>query len=253
MNENLNKNTPQTSNGTDDFCPVGAVVSLPSPDFDLFGEVPVRTISFNESEIIHNILRLHVPGQQIDLDPTYSIGNFYKGLRVKPKYKYDINPQCEGVLQSDCRQLPFGAEEINSIMFDPPFLCGIPTSEETMGIMKKRFSTFKNIPELWKFYSEALQEFYRVLAPNGVIIFKCQDTIDSSKQYLSHVYIINEAERVGFYCKDLFVYCVRNRIIDKPEQQHARKFHSYYLVFKKVKIKIDHARRYNGVAIVRQN
>lgn len=218
-------------------------VSLPPPDFDLFGEVPVRSVSFNETEIINNILRLHVPGQQIDLDPTFSIGNFYKGLRVKPKFKFDINPQIEGVLQSDCRQLPFGAEEINSIMFDPPFLCGIPTSEETMGIMKKRFSTFKNIPELWKFYSEALQEFYRVLAPNGVLIFKCQDTIDSSKQYLSHVYIINEAERIGFYCKDLFVYCVRNRIIDKPEQQHARKFHSYYLVFKKVKIKIDHARR----------
>jgi hypothetical protein len=221
-----------------------AFVSLQPPDkVDLFGPVPIRSISFDETEIIEDILRLHIESGQIDLDPTYSTGNFYKKLRIKPKHKYDICPQVEGVLQSDCRKLPFGADELDSIMFDPPFVVGSHNEGFKTGIIKDRFSYYKNIPELWQFYSDAMKEFYRILAPNGVLVFKCQDTIDSSKQYLSHVYIINEAVRIGFYCKDLFVYCVRNRMTDNREQQHARKYHSYYLVFKKTKTKIEYVRR----------
>lgn len=242
--EKLNiDNEPQTSEPSEQFG-FEAIVSLQPPaKVDLFGEVPVRSISFNESEILDDILRLHVESGQIDLDPTYSTGNFYKGLNIRPKHKYDICPQVEGVLQSDCRKLPFGADGLKSIMFDPPFVVGSHNEGFKTGIIKDRFSYYKNIPELWQFYSDAMQEFYRILAPNGVLIFKCQDTVDSSKQYLSHVYIINEAVRIGFYCKDLFVYCVRNRMTDDRVQQHARKYHSYYLVFKKANIKIEYARR----------
>lgn len=238
MKENLNTEKNNYADG--DSRQVQLLV-MPPPNYDLFGEIPVRSISFDETEIINNILRLHVEGGQIDLDPTYSIGNFYKPLSIKPKHKFDICPQIEGVLQADARKLPFGAGEIKSIMFDPPFVCAQPTAEAA-GIITKRFGFYKNVPELWNFYSDSMKEFYRILAPNGVLIFKCQDTVDSSKQYLSHVYIINEATQIGFYCKDLFVYCVRNRITDDRVQQHARKYHSYYLVFKKVNTKINYWR-----------
>ena len=36
----------------------------------------IRNVSYDQSEIIRNILRLHVPGGKIDCDPTYSIGAF---------------------------------------------------------------------------------------------------------------------------------------------------------------------------------
>ena len=68
---------------------------------DLFGIVTISSISFNQNEIIGNILQLHSPNQRIDLDPTYSIGNFYKNGIREPEYKFDIEPQVEGVLQSD--------------------------------------------------------------------------------------------------------------------------------------------------------
>lgn len=43
----------------------------------------VTSISYDQSEIIKNILRLHVPGKKIDCDPTYSKGAFYNGTKIE--------------------------------------------------------------------------------------------------------------------------------------------------------------------------
>ena len=56
----------------------------------------IKSISDNEEEIIQGILKLHCK-HPIELDPTYSKGNFYKGSIEKPKYKFDIDPQVDGV------------------------------------------------------------------------------------------------------------------------------------------------------------
>ena len=67
----------------------------------------------------------------------------------------------------------------------------------------------------------------------GILIVKCQDEVSAGKQRLTHVEIINEYERKGFVVKDLFVVVRKNsasvsRIV---RQLHARKNHSYFLVF----------------------
>ncbi len=101
-------------------------------------------------------------------------------------------------------------------MFDPPFVIGIPNgSKDTEGsnIITNRFSSFKTLDDLWDFYHESLHEFKRLLRPNGILIFKCQDTVSSAKQCLSHVEIINYALSIGFYPLDLFILLARNRLI----------------------------------------
>ena len=83
----------------------------------------VKSISYSQEEIIKWILDLYVPNKTIDLDATYSIGNFYKNTGIdSPVYKFDINPQIDNVLYGDCRDLPIKDESINCQMFDPPFL-----------------------------------------------------------------------------------------------------------------------------------
>lgn len=101
--------------------------------------------------------------------------------------------------------------------------------------MGKRFHGFRYVKDLWEWYDKCLVEFYRVLGKNGVLIFKCQDTVSSGKQHLSHVHIINEAENIGFYTKDLFILLAKTRIMghNHINQKHARKFHSYFIVFEK--------------------
>ncbi len=202
----------------------------------------IKTISYDQEEIIKSIMKLYCP-QGFDLDPTYSKGNFYKNI-LQPKFKYDLNPQSHDVKQANCIDLPFGNYSLNSIMFDPPFIAGIQNKSNT-GIIINRFGSFKNISkELWQMYHKALDEFKRILKINGILVFKCQDSVDSGKQCLSHVEIINYALKIGFYPKDLFVLLAKNRLIGKHhhKQQHARKFHSYFIVFINQKCPIEYSK-----------
>ena len=102
----------------------------------------VKSISYDQSEIIKWILELHVPSKKIDCDPTYSIGNFYKNTGINaPKYKYDINPQVPEVELGDSRNIPLPDNSIECEMFDPPFLAttGKSLSENKDGnIINKR-------------------------------------------------------------------------------------------------------------------
>ena len=199
----------------------------------------VKNISYDQSEIIRNILRLHVPGGKIDCDPTFSIGGFYKGIGIEmPELRFDIVPQTEGVVQADARHLPLEDESISCMMFDPPFLAttGKSLREGTGNIINRRFGVFSNEDELFRFYRDALAEAYRVLKQEGVLIFKIQDKVSSGKQYWSHVFVMNEAVKVGFYPLDLFILLAKARLVadwQAKNQQHARKFASFFWVFKK--------------------
>ncbi len=200
----------------------------------------IKSISYNQTEIIHNILRLHVPKQIIDCDPTYSKGNFYKDLDIKqPRLKFDINPQAEGVVYADCRNLPIKSNSLNCIIFDPPFLATTGkslVSNDENNIINKRFGVYPSEKELHKFYIDSMKEFHRILSPDGILIFKCQDKISSSKQYMTHVFIMNEAVKIGFYPKDLFILLAKNRLSVKwqiENQKNARKYHCYFWVFQK--------------------
>lgn len=196
---------------------------------NLFKE-PLRSISFDNDLILQNIIDLHCPGG-FELDPTYSIGGFYIGSIQKPKFKFDISPQVPGVIPADASQLPTKDCSISTIMFDPPFLVGGGKNCK----MSKRYSSFKGWKELKVSLFNCILEFYRILMFQGVLVFKCQDCVHGRKNYFTHVYVGNAARKIGFYPIDLFVLLSKNRIIchNFKNQFHARKFHSYYWVFKK--------------------
>lgn len=205
----------------------------------------IKSISYDEDEIIQSILSLHCCGS-IELDPTYSKGNFYKGIITEPKYKFDINPQVDGVKMANAENLPLEDNTINTIMFDPPFLATTGkslTADNDSNKINKRFGVYPSEKELHQFYQNALKEFYRILKLNGILIFKCQDKISSGKQYLSHCFIVSEAEKIGYYVKDIFILLAKNRIVadwQLKNQKNARKYHSYFLVLEKSNKKIQY-------------
>ena len=67
-----------------------------------------------------------------------------------------------------------------------------------------------------------------MLCPGGVLVFKCQDKVSSGKQW---------AIARGFEVLDLFILLARSRLVAnwQRNQKHARKFHSYFWVFRKGK------------------
>lgn len=201
----------------------------------------IKSISYSQDEIINNILSLHVPSHKIDCDPTYSKGVFYKGNVPKPSMKYDLYPQTVDTIQADCRHLPIENNSINCLMFDPPFLATKGPSlneEKDNNVINKRFGVYPTEIELHQFYIDSIKEFYRILSTNGILIFKCQDKISSGTQYMTHVFVMNEAVKLGFYPKDLFILLAKNRIVadwQAKNQKNARKYHSYFWVFEKRK------------------
>jgi hypothetical protein len=61
-------------------------------------EIVIKSVSYDQQEILNNILKLHVPSGVYDCDLTTSKGNFYKnGVVPMPRLKYDKHPQVEGV------------------------------------------------------------------------------------------------------------------------------------------------------------
>ena len=84
-------------------------------------------------------------------------------------------------------------------------------------------------------YFAAGTEAGRVLKNDGIFIVKCADEVCANQQRLTHVELINEYAKNGFVVEDLFVLVRQNRpgVSRIIKQVHARKNHSYFLVFRK--------------------
>jgi hypothetical protein len=194
----------------------------------------ISNISYNQQEILNNILTLHVPNKQIDADPTYSKGNFYKkGVVPQPKFKFDLYPQTPDTVQASSDNLPVLAESFDCVVFDPLFVSGCGPSNNS--IIRTRFCALKTMKDVWEYYERSLSEIYRTLKPNGILIFKCMDTVSAGKQHWSHCEVLKVAEKIGFYGKDLFVLLAKSRLSNWKTQIHARKFNSYFWVLQKPK------------------
>jgi len=195
----------------------------------------IKSIGFNQQKLINDILTLHNHGRSLDFDPCYNLGGFYKdGTVAGPRIKSDINPLLPGVLKLDVRNLPFKPSSFRSAIFDPPFLVtGVRTREQNKSIMCRKYGAFESLDELKDFFYKSLISLKRVLKHGGLLIFKCQDFVHARSQNLILPFVYEKARELNFACRDLFILVSNNRIEQRiKKQQHARKYHCYFLVLK---------------------
>lgn len=203
---------------------------------ELFETKPqvIKSIQNSDKDVLVAVKTMFLNGENFDLDPTYSIGNFYKDI-PKPKYCSDFLPIDESILKADAKRLFFlNDNEIKSIVFDPPFMFE-KRHRENLNIMKQRFSMFHGgFEELEQMYKGALKEFYRVLKDDGIVAFKCQDYTDS-RTTLTHCFVHNWAIEIGFKIEDLFIMAFKGGRVwnSNLTQKHARKYHSYWIILRK--------------------
>jgi hypothetical protein len=190
-------------------------------------------------EVFPHVLALHVPEGSAVADVTYGKGVFWK--RVRPG-AYDVRATdlTTGV---DCRKLPYGDGMLDCVVFDPPYMHTPGGTAHQNHQNYEQYYSNNGTTHTTKKYHEAVLDLYfggakeafRVLKPGGILVVKCQDEVCANKQRLTHVEIINELSEMGFEVDDLFVVLRNNRpgVSRVLRQVHARKNHSYFLVFRK--------------------
>jgi len=190
--------------------------------------------------IFPSILKLYVPTGSKIADITYGGGVFWRSV---PKNYYHLlaTDIKNGV---DCRDLPYENCSLDCIVFDPPYM---HTPGGTAHVNHQNYENYygNNIAANGseKKYHEAVLDLYfktafeakRVLKSEGIFIVKCMDEVCANQQRLTHVELINEFCNHGFIVEDLFVLLRNNRpgVSRILRQVHARKNHSYFLVFRK--------------------
>lgn len=202
----------------------------------------------NNEELFPKILQLYVPEGSNIADVTFGKGVFWKKVDLE---KYNLFPS-DIQTGIDCRQLPYEDACMDCVVIDPPYMEGFYRRNKDHLAGNGAFAAFRehysdgSVYEQKegapKYHDAVLDMYYsagyealRVLKRNGILIVKCQDEVSANKQHLTHVEIINEYCKHGLIVEDLFVM-VRN---NKPavsrllKQAHARKNHSYFLVFRK--------------------
>lgn len=209
--------------------------------------VVVSAYVADNSEVFAKVAKLHIPRGAKVLDVTYGKGVFWQWI---PPGTYDLEALDiqQGV---DCRKLPHSDTSVDCVVLDPPYMEGLyrPKKDHLAGwgtysAFREHYSNGEPTIDGPRWHGAVLdmyfrsgREAYRVLREEGILIVKCQDEVSANEQHLTHVEIINEYEKLGFYCKDLFVVVRTNRpaVSVLRGQVHARKNHSYFLVFAKQK------------------
>lgn len=208
-------------------------------------DLTFSSYSGDNSKIFPKILELHVPAGSRVADVTYGKGVFWRNV---PQGKYEIlsTDIKTGV---DCRHLPYHNGQIDCVVLDPPYMAGLYREDEsfagqgTHAAFREHYSNGLRPTTLkgkWhgavlEMYIQASIEAKRVLRPRGLLIVKCQDEVCAGIQRLTHVEIIMNLSLLDFYAKDIFILTRTNRpgVTRLIKQLHARKNHSYFLVFEK--------------------
>ena len=197
-------------------------------DFDIRNKNAIKSVSSSQTEILLGIMHLYNEDKPFDADLTASLLKFYRKVPV-PNHLYDKYPQLSEVNNLDeTDMLPDGS--FTSIIYDLPFI----VSSGRTSVIKDRFTYFVSVKELYDANDEMLMRSYRLLQHEGLLVVKTMDICYAGKQYWVADYVLNKAKDLGLELLDKFILTSQWRLFSRTRvQHHARKYHSYFFVFRK--------------------
>lgn len=201
-------------------------------------DLVLSAYNLGNAAVFRKILELYVPPGSVVADVTFGKGAFWKEV-PEGRYQLLATDLRDGV---DCRRLPYGDGAIDCVVLDPPYMHSPGgTAHLTHSAFEEHYGNNgagqgvvgKYHAAVLELYYAAGREAHRVLRERGVAIVKCQDEVCANRQRFTHIEIIEEYRKIGLVAEDLFVVMRNNRpgVSRTVRQVHARKNHSYFLVF----------------------
>lgn len=188
----------------------------------------------NNGEFIKEVSKLYIKEGDRIADITYGRGIFWREIDLR-KYRFFPSDKITHSRKFDFRNLPYKEKVFDIVVFDPPYVHSPGRRFRCNGTYQNSATTkgltHRDIIDL---YRAGLEEVRRILKPNGLLLVKCMDEIESNRQKWSHIEIFQIAQDIGFLGEDLFVYMQNSTPTLQAIQKHARKNHSYLWVLKKI-------------------
>ena len=213
------------------------------PTFNIKTSQVIKNFSFDQSEILYNIIHLYNNHLPFDADICYSVGGLYEKSKnfyvPQPLQKFDCYPQTKDTMQifdgQPIKQL--SDNSVDSIIVDLPFIIATPSKSNTdrSNIIQQRFNSYYPVSQLIESYKHWLNECKRVLKKNGRIIMKVQSTVTAGQQLQTEEFVWLYAHSINLYCLDKFYLIGKQRILSGKwtQQKHSRKYTSVFFVFVK--------------------
>jgi hypothetical protein len=215
-----------------------------SPEGVATTELVFSSYTGENASLFRKVIELFLPKGAKIADVTYGLGSFWREID-QSEYKVFQSDLKTGI---DFRKLPYEDESMDAVVLDPPYMEGLLRSDEsiagngTHSAFQTAYSNSQRPEGIESKWHDAVVELYygggleakRVLRKRGgIFIVKCQDEVSACVQRLTHVELILNFWMLGFYPRDLFVLTRTNKpgVSRTKKQLHARKNHSYFLVF----------------------
>lgn len=179
----------------------------------------------------------YLADDMVILDPTYGEGVFWK-VHGEPEnlHASDLDPFKTPTEPDDFRDLPWADEEFDAVVFDPPYKLN-GTGDKTHRGVDHRYGVEEFMPakERMIMCLDGITECYRVLKPEGVLLIKCQNQVNSGRIVWQADIFGEHAKGLGMTKEDQFNMLGMRAQPKGRRQAHARQNASQLLVMRKWK------------------
>jgi hypothetical protein len=171
------------------------------------------------------------------LDVTYGRGKWWTRYRPTNLLFHDL--AVDGV---DFRQLPEPDNSVQVVCFDPPYITTGNRATSTRDDLYARYGLgdMKGWQTCRDLIAQGIKECARVVAPNGFLLVKCMDYVESAGKTWNFVFVVQTGEQAGLKFHDRFIHHsgpgpqpTTNRDGSPRRQVHAREVGSFLCVFRK--------------------
>ena len=171
------------------------------------------------------------------LDATVNSRRFWCNS-TRPVVGLDIDPRYRPEVLGTSICLPFFPDVFDVVVYDPPHIPNQGKDKQKdfttrFGLgLKSSSETNYNFSHT---YPPFVEEAYRVLRDDGILLCKITDYIHNHRFQWAHIDLIKAATEAGFSACDCIIKVRKGPIIDTRWKvaHHARKHHCYWLIFRK--------------------
>jgi hypothetical protein len=209
----------------------------PSPNGDA-KYVPLSSVwEGSDGELLEAMLSFYPSiNPEPILDATYNTGRIWKGSS-RDVWSMDIDPKYKTKIVGDNRIMEgVTSETFGTVVYDPPHV-----GPQGRNKSVKRFDVdFGATIECGKQHGWSLSYLYppflkqakRVLKPDGLLLAKITDMVNSHRSRWAHCDFMRMAEEAGFTVCDLIVKIRRGPMMSNKwkEAHHARKRHCFWII-----------------------